>query len=203
MKGDRRMKKKGLALALALVLVVTVAIGGTLAWLTDRTPEVKNVFTTAGIDIELTETMNTDSNNDGTADCWQAQLVPGYEYAKDPEVSVSADSVDCYLFVKFAENNTPKSYLSYTSELTATNGWTQGDGTSIPANVWYRKVMASDTTRSWELLKDNKIAVSNTLTAMPAADKMPELVYTAYATQLYSKVGTEFSAAAAWTNASK
>ena len=39
------MKKKTLALVLALALLVAGVVGGTLAWLTDQTAEVKNTFT--------------------------------------------------------------------------------------------------------------------------------------------------------------
>ena len=39
------MKKKTLALVLALTLLVAGVVGGTLAWLTDQTAEVKNTFT--------------------------------------------------------------------------------------------------------------------------------------------------------------
>ena len=186
---------------LALVLVLGCAVGGTIAWLTASTETVTNTFTTSGIDITLTETFNTDTNNDGKDDAWQAQMIPGHSYTKDPEVSVSADSVDCYLFVKFEEKNNPSTYLTYTSTLTAANGWTQGDDTNIPANVWYRKVMAADTTRSWELLGGNTIAVKETVTK----DNMntaaaAQLVYTAYASQLYKSAGVEFTAKEAWDN---
>ena len=50
------MKKKTLALVLALTLLVAGVIGGTLAWLTDQTDEVKNTFTVGDINIDLTET---------------------------------------------------------------------------------------------------------------------------------------------------
>lgn len=199
----RRSYAKALTMALALVLAVGCIVGGTVAWLSDTTSEVKNTFTSADIDIELTETFNTDSNNDGTPDKWQAQIIPGYSYTKDPKVSVSNTSVDCYLFVKFEENNSPSTYLTYTSNLTAANGWTQGDGISIPANVWYREVLASDATREWKLLSNDKISVKETVTKgdMTNAAKA-ELVYTAYATQLYKDANTQFTATQAWENIS-
>lgn len=189
---------------LALVLVMGVAIGGTIAWLTDSTAEVKNVFTAADIDVTLTETFNTDTNNDGTNDAWQAKLIPGNSYTKDPKVEVSTDSVDCYLFVKFEETNSPSTYLAYTSTLTTANGWTQGDGTDIPATVWYRKVMATDTTRSWDLLSGNTISVKDTVTKnnMSTAASAT-LTYTAYASQLYKNnnaTDNEFTAKEAWDN---
>lgn len=185
---------------LALVLVLGCAVGGTIAWLTAETAPVVNTFTVGDINIDLTETYNTDTDNDGVKDAWQAQLIPGFSYDKDPEVSVEAGSEDCYLFVKFEEKNSPANCLTYTSNLTADNGWTQGDGDDIPANVWYRKVLASDTTRSWELLSGNTITVKDSLTKdnMPAANATPELAYTAYAVQLYKSAGVEFTAAEAW-----
>ena len=73
------MKKKILALVLALTLLVAGVVGGTLAWLTDRTAEVKNTFTVGDINIGLTET---------TADY---KMVPGNTIAKDPTVTVKSD----------------------------------------------------------------------------------------------------------------
>lgn len=204
----RYLKKKPLALVLTLVMLLSTAIGGTLAWLVDSTPQLNNTFTTADINVTLTETFNTDTNGDNINDAWNAQLIPGYTYTKDPKVEVSPDSVDCYLFVKFKENNNPSNYLTYTSTLTTDNGWIQGNGTDIPGNVWYRKVMTSDDTRSWKLLYEDKITVNETVTKedMPTT-ATPELVYTAYASQLYKKntaTGTdtyiEFTAKDAWDN---
>lgn len=194
--------KKIIVTGLAFVLAIVASITGTLAWLTASTSEVKNTFTTADIAVTLTETFNTDTDNDNKNDAWKAQLIPGYSYTKDPKVEVSAESVDCFLFVKFEETNNPSTYLTYTSTLTTANGWTQGDGTDIPANVWYRKVMASDTTRSWELLSGNTISVKDSVTKdnMSSAASAT-LTYTAYASQLYKSAGVEFSANEAWTNA--
>lgn len=200
----RTSSMKAVTMLLALVLVAGCAIGGTLAWLVDSTDKVENVFTTANIDVILTETFNTDTDGDNKNDAWKAQMIPGYSYTKDPKVEVSADSVDCYLFVKFEETNNPSTYLTYTSTLTADNKWTQGNGTDIPANVWYRKVMASDATRSWELLSGNTISVKDTVTKdnMTTAASAT-LTYTAYASQLYKSAGVEFSAKEAWNNVPK
>ena len=101
------MKKKTLALLLALVLVFGAAVGGTIAYLTDTTDPVTNTFTVGKVDITLTETFNTDTNNDQKNDAWQAQLIPGTTYAKDPVVTVTNDSEDCWLFVKFEEIGNP------------------------------------------------------------------------------------------------
>lgn len=197
------MKKKVLSIV-AVVLVLCCAIGGTLAWLTDKTGEVKNTFTPADIGVTLTETPNTDTDGNGKNDAWKAAMIPGFSYAKDPVVTVKDGSVDCYLFVKFEENGNPATYLTYTSTLTTTNGWTQGDGTNIPSNVWYRVVKATDTTKTWNLLAGDTIAVKDTVTKDNMATAAnAELVYTAYATQLYKSNGVEFTAAEAWANAPK
>lgn len=199
------MKKKTLALLLALVLVFGAAVGGTIAYLTDTTDPVTNTFTVGKVDITLTETFNTDTNNDGTNDAWKAQLIPGTTYTKDPVVTVTDDSEDCWLFVKFEEIGSPKTYLTYTSTLTVANGWTQGDGTDIPANVWYRAVNKDDGTKSFQLLAGDStyptgcISVKNTVTNgdMDTASDA-QLVYTAYACQ-----SANMTVNAAWAEVSK
>ena len=179
------MKKKTLISIIAVALVICVSIGGVLAYLTAKTDTITNTFTVGNVNLTLTETWNTDSNGDGTNDSWSAKIIPGKTYDKDPVVTVTDDSEDCWLFVKFDENNNPANYFDYTSTLTSANGWTQGNGTDIPANVWYRSVLASDTVKTWHLLDGDTITVNgNKVKAenMDAAAKA-ELAYTAYAVQ--------------------
>ncbi|MFI3326877.1 MAG: SipW-dependent-type signal peptide-containing protein [Clostridia bacterium] len=84
--------KKYLKPMIALVLVASLAIGGTLAYLTDSTAEVTNTFTPDDdIDIYLTET-----EQDYT-------LIPGQATEKDPEVTVESGSSDAYVFVVVTE----------------------------------------------------------------------------------------------------
>ena len=83
------MNKKIIATVGACALCVGLGVAGTLAWLTDKTESVTNTFTTSNINITLTET--TGSNY---------QMIPGFTITKDPKVTVSAGSEDCYLFVK-------------------------------------------------------------------------------------------------------
>lgn len=203
------LKKRTVVLALTLVLLIGTAIGGTLAWLTDKTTPVTNTFTTAGIEVTLTETFNAKSDESKQEnDIWQAQMIPGYSYTKDPTVTVKANSVDCYLFVKFEVTGTATA-LEYTSNLNG-NGWTQGEGdgegkNGVPTNVWYRQVSSSTSDQSWELLKDNQVKISESLTKndMPSAENAPKLVYTAYASQLYKNnnaTDNEFTVAEAWKN---
>ena len=180
------MKKK----ILALVLVFGAAVGGTIAYLTDTTGPIANTFTVGKVDITLTETFNTDTDGDRTNDAWKAQLIPGTTYAKDPVVTVIADSEDCWLFVKFEEKNDAATYLNYTSNLTPENGWTPGDGTDIPSNVWYRAVNKADATKSFQLLAGDNTYTTGCISVKDAVTKddmaaasAAELVYTAYACQ--------------------
>lgn len=187
--------RKVLLLVLCLVLVVSATVMGTLAYLTDQTAEVKNTFTVGKVDIDLFET-NDDGDHVMTN---QYQLIPGKTYTKGPTVEVTDDSEDCYLFVKFEENNNASTYITYASTLTAAKGWTQGNGTDIPTNVWYRVVRKSDSTKSWHLLADDTITISATTVTNTTMDtaKLANLTYTAYACQLMNN-NTEFTAAQAW-----
>ena len=116
------MKKKTLALVLALTLLVAGVVGGTLAWLTDQTAEVKNTFTVGDINIGLTET---------TTDY---KMVPGNTIAKDPTVTVKANSEACWLFVKVTESANLDDFITYA----IATGWTE-----LEAGVYYREVPAS------------------------------------------------------------
>ena len=91
--------KKIVLMVLSFVLVAVVSVAGTLAYLKDSTDEVVNTFTVGEVDIELTETPNTDD------DTWEGKLVPGREIAKDPKVTVAADSEDCWIFIEVIEEN--------------------------------------------------------------------------------------------------
>lgn len=193
------MKKKTVALLLALTLVVGVVAGGTIAWLVDQTGTVTNTFTVGDVNVELTE---TGIDNKGEK---SFQLIPGTSYAKDPKVTIKANSVACYLFVRFDEVNDPENYLDYISTLT-TNGWTKLTGAKDTegndVNVWYRDVGSDTNDQSWELLakldaetSNNTVKVKETVVkagtdttntknvAMPAAENQPQLVYRAAAVQ--------------------
>lgn len=191
-----RSAMRRMLFTLALVLVVAVAsVGGTIAWLTDKTDPVTNTFTVGDINIDLYETKypdGSDKANGGHLNSteWNAKLIPGSQYAKNPRVEVAEGSEDCYLFVKFEEINNPKTYLNYTSTLTAENGWTKLENVN---NVWYREVGQNANTRSWNLLVNDQVTVKDTIVksgttgegvvAMPSAENAPKLQYTAYAVQ--------------------
>lgn len=196
-------------LVVCLMLVVMVgSIAGTVAWLTDKTNEVTNTFTTAGIEIDLYETLNPDGTEaaDGKpVTDWSAQLIPGKVYGKNPKVVVDASKtdVDIYLFVKFEEPTAAANPLEYDCVLDNTgSGWTKLTGVDGVNNVWYRTVDASQGFEQ-NLLVDNKVTVKSTLTK----DNMPKtastMKFTAYAIQKSGNNGTEFTPAQAWVQISK
>ena len=181
LRRQRKIRRTVTTIAL-MALTAVLAIGGTIAWLTDKTEPVENTFTAGDINITLTETWNTGSDEDGQKDSWSAQLIPGTSYLKDPVVTVEEGSEDCYLFVKFTESGDPSTYLTYTSTLTEANGWKLVEGKT---NIWYREVKNVDTTRQWHLLAGDSITVKAEAVTKDTMDsaKLAKLEYQAYAIQ--------------------
>ena len=170
MKAGRSFR--GMVLVLALALIVGVAGGATFAWLTATSDTVTNTFTYGDINIELAET---------TGDSYK--IIPGVDIKKDPKVTVKAGSEACWLFVKVEEEGT---FVANKVTYSIADGWTKGDGTKIPANVYYRAVDAVKNDTDFAVLKDNKIYVSDTLTKIDIKDistTTPKLSITAYAIQ--------------------
>ena len=180
MKAGRSFR--GLVLVLALALIVGVAGGATFAWLTAKSDTVVNTFTYGDINITLAESTGSDY-----------KIIPGVDIGKDPKVTVKAGSEACWLFVKVEEEKWPE--LTYVNKdgkavrkvnYDIADGWTKGDGTNIPANVYYREVAANDANQEFPVLKDDKITVSDTLTKIDINEKLtgtPKLSITAYAIQ--------------------
>lgn len=183
------MKKKGLALVLALTLLVVGVVAGTLAWLTAKSDTVVNTFTTSDIKVELEETTGTDY-----------KMIPGYTISKDPKATVLSGSEECYLFVKLDKSADFDTYLEYA----IADGWTKGDGTDIPTNVYYRVVAASSSDQAFDVIKDNQVTVKDTVTKEMmnglTANTYPKLTVTAYASQLHKNATQTFDAATAWSN---
>ena len=175
------MKKKTLALVLALTLLVAGVVGGTLAWLTEQTAEVKNTFTVGDINIGLTET---------TTDY---KMVPGNTIAKDPTVTVKANSEACWLFVKVTESANLDDFITYA----IATGWTE-----LEAGVYYREVPASAADQTFSVLAGDAVTVKSDVTrAMleTAKTDAPTLTFKAYAIQK-----DHFATAdAAWAEVSK
>ena len=118
----KRSSFRSALVAIAASVMLFCAIGGTLAWLTDSTEPIVNVFTYGDINIELTETKGI---FDSSSNSWLFKMTPGKIIEKDPTVKVEAGSEDCWLFVVVEKTNNPNTYLTYELELT---GWTEVNG---------------------------------------------------------------------------
>ena len=157
--------KRTLALVLALTLLVAGVVGGTLAWLTDRTAEVKNTFTVGDINIALTETTR------------DYKMVPGNKLDKNPTVTVKANSEACWLFVKVTESENLKDFITYA----IAEGWTE-----LQDGVYYREVPASNADQTFPVLAGNAVTVKDTVTKEMLTAKdfaNPTLTFKAYAVQ--------------------
>ena len=188
------MNKKIIATVGACALCVGLGVAGTLAWLTDKTESVTNTFTTSNVDITLTET--TGSNY---------QMIPGFTITKDPKVTVSAGSEDCYLFVKLEESD---NYSAYLENYKISDGWKQlKNGETDVDGVYYREVESNDTSdQPFYVLKNNQLTVKSSVTKadMEAIDDSsdatsePTLTVKAYATQLYKTNNEKMDVYNAW-----
>ena len=183
------MKKKSMALVLALAMIVVCVVGGTLAWLTAKTPDVKNTFTTSDVSITLEETTKN------------YKMVPGYTISKDPKVTVVAGSEKCYLFVKVEESTNFNDFMTYE----IADGWTSLGGD----NVYYRIVDTPDMGTAYSVLKDDQVTVKDTVTKAEMSDlnaegaTQPTLTFTAYACQFMKNNTENFTPAEAWHSVPK
>ena len=187
-----KARSKALLLALCAVLLVAVSVLGTMAYLTSKTQVITNTFTVGDINIELTETKPESK---------QAKIIPGVAIEKDPKLTVKKDSEACWLFVEVKEEGT---FVANKVTYSIADGWTKGNGTNIPTDVYYRSVGAVTTDTDFYVLAGNTdhpngvVTVSDTLTKADVnnitAENQPKLTFTAYAVQ---KEGID-TAAAAW-----
>lgn len=146
--GKYSRKRKGVAtktmiLVLAVMLIVGCTIGGTLAWLTAQSETVTNTFTVGDINISLAETTGA-----------SYKFVPGDKLAKDPKVTVTGGSEDCYLFVRIKEEK--NTVLNQTTGEKVIN-WAIATGWNPVAGhngYWYREVTSSNSDQVYTVLAD-------------------------------------------------
>ncbi len=176
----RSVSSRAFIALLALVLVIGCVAGGTVAWLVAKTEPVVNTFTYGDINITLAETTGEDY-----------KIIPGKDIPKDPKVTVKAGSEACWLFVKVEQTGT---FVADKVTYAIDKDWTQGNGTEIPSNVYYRAVSAEEAEAgvNYYVLAGNAtypngvINVSEDLTKAEVdaitADEI-SLTFTAYAVQ--------------------
>ena len=180
--------KKMVALLLALVLMLGCVIGGTIAYLIDKTTTITNTFTSSDVKITLSETAPTDKT--------AIKMVPGLVIEKNPIVTVAEGSEDCYLFVKVEKENQFDKYMTYG----IAGGWTE---LTTGSGIYWRTAKAND---SFAILAgigtytNGAVQVIPTIgkTEMTAANAAkPSLSFTAYAIQL-NNLPEGATAATAW-----
>lgn len=172
------MKKRTLALLCAVTMVIGIAVGGSLAWLVSKPDSVTNTFTTSDVDITLTEPAGENAEVK-----YHFQMVPGKPITKDPEVTVTAGSLDSYIFVEITKSG---NYDQFLNGYTVADGWT-AVGDSAPG-VYYREYASSDEAVEYQILANNQVKVSADVTkdkmdSLISQDQYPTLTFTAYAIQ--------------------
>lgn len=191
--------KKALVMLLALALVIGCVAGGTLAWLIAKSNEVNNVFTTSDIGVILEESEDLD-----------LKMVPGWTIKKDPKVTVTTGSEDCYLFVKVEKSANFDDFMTYE----IADGWTElSDGvyymifdseddenTNTMGEAY--SVLANDQVKVLDEVKKEHMNAFDADEDGSLSDEekkaLPNLSFTAYAVQLYRENSTQFTAADAW-----
>jgi hypothetical protein len=210
---------KSIALLLALALLAGGAVGGTLAWLLDSTDKIENTFSPSSIHVTLSETPQA------------YKMVPGWTIAKDPKVQISAESEDCYLFIKVEKtggnvtiDEKPYGFDDFIAYAIA-DGWKTLNVETYPG-VYYMEIEGAEKkgteygildSGSYEtgILDSGSYetytwSANQVLTKPEVTEKMmealteetyPKLNITAYAVQLYKSNTVKFSPAEAWAQA--
>ena len=185
-EGRKNAPLRMFLLSFCLCALIFSAVGGSLAWLMAETDPVVNVFTYGNIKIDLKET---------TGDHYK--MTPGKELAKDPRLTVKADSENCWLFVKI-EESTDKA-LSDFVEYQVADGWTALANTT---GVYYWEVNAADEDVSFPVIKDDKVKVKGSVTQEMLEQlndqNYPKLTITGYAVQRDAEIAEVDTAAEAW-----
>lgn len=200
------MKKKTLISIIAVALILCVSVGGALAWLTDKTQEVTNTFTVGNIGLTLTE---TDADGNGDANNNNYKMVPGQDIAKDPQVTVAAESEDCWVFIKVTKENDFDKYLTANLDskwaplgdaYPGVYYYKDGDNTTAPKGTALN-ILSRNINYANGFVTVNTTVTKADMDALSAEGaQLPKIKFTAYAIQ---KAGFEADAAAAWDEVSK
>lgn len=146
------MKKKSIALTLtAVMLALAVGIGGTIAYFTSTTDEVKNTFTTGNVGITLDEAKVVKNGDTWTAtndprvkENTYETVYPGAILPKDPTIHVNANSQEAYVGIKVV--------------VTKANEWK----TALAAkNIQLDKVVKGHDEAKWARVGDVKFDTTN------------------------------------------
>lgn len=205
----KKFSTKVVALTLAAGLLVGGTVGGTVAWLMDKTASVTNTFTVGDVEISLIENGNA-IDTDTTINSFK--IVPGTTQKKDPTVQVKANSEDSWIFVKIEESNNiynlTQKYVNWTVD-TSQGAWTEivdlreSEG-NLKTYVYYAEYTSGATLKEYPVLVNKEVSYSSGLTKenLSAANTTPpSLAFTAYAIQkdgLKTDAGDGMDALGAW-----
>ncbi len=193
MHAKKSISVKLLVLLMAVVLVIGCTVGGTLAYLMAKSSTVTNTFVAGNIG-----TLNLSEN---TGESYT--VIPGVSITKDPVVTFVGNNVAAYVFVKVeatdwnvsSEDNTHTYSIGDNQEMKwVLEGWAK-----LQDGVYYKEVAANAAEQSWNIIKDDTITVSSTITKDNIGNYAKGLNFTAYAIQ---KDGFD-NVSAAWTEAQK
>lgn len=199
------MKKNIIALCLVVSLAAIALLSGTMAYFTDTTEKKTNAFTVGNVEISLAEPSWT-ASADHT-------LIPKVHYAKDPTVTVAADSQDCYLFMEVSVNKY-NALIDLMGIDAYSDGVTDGNGNKL--NGAYSKadradfvsrLLSDDTLRhnvidrwldeidysKWTIM--NKTAIQQALNNSQAGDTAELSVILGYSTTLSATDEVRFMSA--------
>jgi len=180
----RKLPLKAVVLVLCLALFGGVAVGGTVAYLSDS-DAAQNTFTMGEVTLTLNETQA------------EYKMIPGVPIDKDPSVTVGAESSDCWVFAKLVPDADFADYLVFApntadwQQLPTTDGSTllymlvdtDAEKTAAYGVLAGSSITHNGITYSWE---DDQLLVLPTVTKamMDAAEgNEPTLTVYAYAIQ--------------------
>ena len=161
--------------AISLMLIINISLLGSWAWLSAQSDPVVNTFVFGALELTLTE---TDVDGDGDPGANSYPIRPGGSIAKDPVLSVTADTGDCWLFVELRRSEGFDDILEYT----VADGWTDFDGTGV---IYYRTVGQNSEPQSFGILENDTVTVKSSVTNETlsglAESAYPTLTVTGYA----------------------
>ena len=141
----RRSSEKVLMILLVAVVLIGCAVGGTIAYFTDKTETVTNTFTVGKLfanpseDFTLWEHTIVDENTDGDYELTATEgvgnaytVLPGVNLPKNPTVDIVNLELNAYLYIK-VENSLP---AGMTATIDTTN-WDELDATKYPGIYVY------------------------------------------------------------------
>jgi len=180
-------------LALALIASVVV-VSSVFAKYVSRSEQSIDITVEAYGEITLGLYEGASSATSWSAASQELFMAPGATIGFDPYVKVGANSETCYLFVRVAENavNVTVDATQYGFDdfitYSVDSGWTQGDGTSIPADVYYRTVTKSGSDQYFRVITGDAVTVPDAVTEKILYEfnnaSKPTLTVSAYAVQI-------------------